>query len=1097
MMPRMIRFLSFTLAWLLCVSFSTALADGGPAQTLRDEFSGYAAGSDGAPAWDAQSVGWEMRDGGCAGDNGASIWRAAPFASDVTFACDLVVLEQLKGSWLVAGIGLQADEKNYWAVNLVTAPEAMQRRHSAELNESHDGHWLAASSGQTRLPALPGRGGFDWQPNQTYHLEINLAGETIAARITQGSNELARFGYRLPAGTPAVRAGRPTLRTNGLRVRFSNATVTVRQTAPEPKTEPRKFPAWISRKGKPVAKAAGFFRVAEKDGRWWLADPEGKPFFDVGTDHVNYHAHWCEALGYAPYHRNAAAKFGGEEAWAASAIERLTAWGFNTLPAGHSPSLRHRGLPHILFASFGASFARREWIAEPVHWTGFPDVFSPRWPAHCRIVARKMAQESRGDPWCLGTFLDNELEWYGKNGSLVDEIFKLAPAAPAKRALLDWMLKRWGNLAGVNRRLGTDYADEQAFLAATTVPGGGGGRSARKTAGGNAGAASGGGLAEMRDAFLAELAERYFSVPAKALREADPDHLVLGCRFAGRAPEAVLAAAGQYNDVFTFNTYPRVDFENVWRDDGAGGAVERVPRELAEMYRVVRRPMIITEWSFPALDSGLPCKHGAGMRVDTQEQKAACYRIFANAMADLPFMAGYHYFMWADEPAPGISSTFPEDSNYGLVNEKDETYETLVKTATAVNRAAATRHARSIVSGELELRAAGNTVELVNTNAIAARGMLRLSAAGKSRIEEVTLKPKSVKRFPVTAGGPRPPDAVAGNKDKTSRPEAAVRPAGAWCAELQQWDGTKSRLIGGQAPGPFEIANASSATLDGVPVVLDGPPVVATMLEHLEPGRTLALSAPAAAFTECKRLELKATGTTWLCERKDGSLFDGIRAGDLPLGRLAFAAHQRVDGREFWTEANRVVSLRAQEQADAWVVEAVVERAGGAAAGGPACFRAALRAVVFKHGGLALVKPLWLENTDSRSWMMANAFWFCRPAIGGSPDDDLVGGANVPSYYRAAQFVTDSKLGGCFGAVSQPDGWRVSFWKDASIHPDVLRKVERNLRAGDRLEFTGMPYVWIYALRDAGGWRDVARRNQQAAQGLLTAEPVKMEPVAK
>ena len=65
---------------------------------------------------------------------------------------------------------------------------------------------------------------------------------------------------------------------------------------------------------------------------------------------------------------------------------------------------------------------------------------------------------------------------------------------------------------------------------------------------------------------------------------------------------------------------------------------------------VVRKPMIITEWSFPALDSGLPCKHGAGMRVDTQDQKAACYRIFANAMADLPFLVGYHWFMWADEP---------------------------------------------------------------------------------------------------------------------------------------------------------------------------------------------------------------------------------------------------------------------------------------------------------------------------------------------------------------------------------------------------------------------------------------------------------------
>jgi hypothetical protein len=830
------------------------------------------------------------------------------------------------------------------------------------------------------------------------------------------------------------------LRASGLRVRFDNAAVTVQQTAPEPKPEPRRFPAWVSGKGRAIAKPTGFFRTAEKDGRWWLVDPEGRPFFDVGTDHVNYRAHWCEALGYAPYHRNVAAKFGGEEAWAVSAIERLVAWGFNTLPAGHSPSLRHRGLPHILFASFGSSFAKREWIAEPIHWTGFPDVFSRHWPAHCRLVARKMAQESRGDPWCLGTFLDNELEWYGKKGHLVDEVFKLAPAAPAKRALLDWLLKRWGCLAEVNRRLGANGASEQAFLAATAAP------------------KSSGALTEVRDGFLAEIAERYFGVAATAMREADPDHLVLGCRFAGRAPEPALAAAGRYNDVFTFNTYPRVDFENVWRPDGTGGVVHRVPRELAEMYRVVRRPMIITEWSFPALDSGLPCKHGAGMRVDTQEQKAACYRVFANAMTDLPFMVGYHYFMWADEPALGIASTFPEDSNYGLVNERDETYETLLKTATAVNRAAAARHARSIFSGDLELRAAKNAVELVNTNAIAARGTLRLTAAGKSRIEEVTLRPKSARRVGVSAKG-------------------------AWCAELQQWDGTKSRLVGGKTPGPLDIANASAATLDGVPVALDGPPVVAAMISQLDPGRSVTLTAPSGDFVETQRLELITNPTTWLCERKDGGLFDGIRAGDLPLGRLMFAAHQKMDGRDYWTEANRVVSLRAQEQTDAWIVEAVVEHAGGAA-GGPARFRAGLRAAVFKRGGLALVKPLWLENTDSRPWLLADVFWFCRPAIGGVADDDLIGGPAVPNYYRAAQFITDSKLGGCFGAVSQPDGWRVAFWKDNSIHPDVFRKVDRELRAGQRHECAGMPYVWVYALRDANGWRDIARRSQQAAQGL-------------
>jgi len=61
-------------------------------------------------------------------------------------------------------------------------------------------------------------------------------------------------------------------------------------------------------------------------------------------------------------------------------------------------------------------------------------------------------------------------------------------------------------------------------------------------------------------------------------------------------------------------------------------------------------------------------------RVDTQVQKAACYRIFANAMADLRVLVSYHYFMWADGPALGIGSTFSEDSNYGLVDEQDEPY---------------------------------------------------------------------------------------------------------------------------------------------------------------------------------------------------------------------------------------------------------------------------------------------------------------------------------------------------------------------------------------------------------------------------------------
>ena len=1026
---------------LLIVILATAILPSF-GQSLQDSFANYAPGSDGSPAWEPQSVSWEVARGAYLGDDGSSRWSAVPFAAAMSFACDVTVLELRKGDWLTAGIGIAAGDHDYWALNLVVTPASQGGRHRTEFQEAVDGHWLAANAPGTRLKPLPAKGdNFDWRTNHTYRLEINLSATAITGRILDGTNEAARFGYELANPVKAVRAGRPVLRVNGMRVRFDNSAATVTQTAPEPIVATAKPPAWIPRPERAVAAGSGFFRTAEVDGRWWLVDPEGKPFFAVGTDHVSYYAHFCEKLGYAPYHRNVQAKFGSEEAWAASAIERLKAWGFNELPAGHSPSLRHHGLPHILFASLGSSFARHEWICEPIAWTGFPDVFSPRWESHCRFNARKIVQDSLGDPWCIGTFIDNELEWFGKQGQLVDEVFQRNGQSAAKHALWQWLQQQYGNVTEINRQLATHYADEAGFLASTNVP---------KTSVA---------LTQVRDGFLALIAERYFSIAAKALRDADPNHLVLGCRFAGRVPQPVLAAAGRYNDVFTFNTYPRVDFENLWSPDGTGGVIERVPRELGEYFAVAHKPIIITEWSFPALDSGLPCQHGAGMRVDTQEQKAACYRIFANAMADLPFLIGYHYFMWADEPALGISSTFPEDSNYGLVNEKDETYETLVKAATEVNRATETRHARSAVSGDLLLSNTGNTVAVVNTNPIPAHGLVRITAAGRSQIEEVSLLAGQTKPLPLAAGS------IA-------------------CVELQNWDGTKQRAICGSPLGPLAAANCSAVTLAGVPIVLDGPQPVAAWLRQLAPGQTQKFQPPAGEWTKPDNLNLKTDGVTWAGSGRNGNIFDHIQAGELALGSLTFAVHRQLDRRELWTESDRILSLRLQEQPDAWLVEAVV---GAGETHSANSFRAAVRLAVFKHDGIVLAKPLWVENTGVRSWKLAEAYWFCRPAIGGSTEDDVAGSSNVPGYYRAAQFWTDSKLGGCFGAVGQSDGWRVTYWKKdpAEFHPDARLTVEQELPPGARWTANDAPYLWIFAGRDAAQWRKVAGLAQQAGTAVL------------
>lgn len=176
--------------------------------------------------------------------------------------------------------------------------------------------------------------------------------------------------------------------------------------------------------------------------------------------------------------------------------------------------------------------------------------------------------------------------------------------------------------------------------------------------------------------FVRLCAEKYFSITTEAIRKADPNHMILGCRFAGDAPP-IWDIAGKYCDIVTFNIYGQVDLQKL----EPIGLVETITK----WYKQAKRPMMVTEWSFPALDSGLPCRAGAGMRVRTQAEKAKCFEVYQKTFFSLPFMVGSDYFMWVDEPALGISKNFPEDSNYGLVDVNDEPWQVFTETVARVN----------------------------------------------------------------------------------------------------------------------------------------------------------------------------------------------------------------------------------------------------------------------------------------------------------------------------------------------------------------------------------------------------------------------------
>jgi hypothetical protein len=134
-------------------------------------------------------------------------------------------------------------------------------------------------------------------------------------------------------------------------------------------------------------------------------------------------------------------------------------------------------------------------------------------------------------------------------------------------------------------------------------------------------------------------------------------------------------ASGEFVDVVSFNTY----------------AFEPPVKVLDELHQITRKPVMITEFSFKAMDSGLPNTKGAGQPVPTQKDRADHFERFVRALTGLPYCVGYHWFQWSDQPAQGRFDG--ENSNYGLVKENDEPWELLTQRMTEVNIRADEWHA--------------------------------------------------------------------------------------------------------------------------------------------------------------------------------------------------------------------------------------------------------------------------------------------------------------------------------------------------------------------------------------------------------------------
>ncbi len=369
------------------------------------------------------------------------------------------------------------------------------------------------------------------------------------------------------------------------------------------------------------ADVSGFFHPRQIDGRWWLVDPEGLLMYDVG----------CCSVARSPTRRGDAAmkqKFGSAEKWAAATAGQLHYAGFNALGCWSGWESFKETSPrqsYTVILNFMGGYGKQKGVAKQgsghlLYPGDCMPVFDPEFEAFCVKLAREKASPLKDDPWLFGYFSDNELPF---KVTALDEYLKLPATDPGHQAAARWVEK-------------------------------------------NGGKADGG-------AFLEHVADTYFGTVARALRQADPNHLFLGSRLHGSdlKREGIWRAAGRHADVIAVNYY------GAWTPDA---------KLMSQWVEWSHRPFIVTEWYAKGADSGMANTGGAGWLVKTQADRGRFYQNFTLGLLEHPGCVGWHWFKYMDnDPEATGADPSNRDSNKGIVDADYKTYPDLLSRMKEIN----------------------------------------------------------------------------------------------------------------------------------------------------------------------------------------------------------------------------------------------------------------------------------------------------------------------------------------------------------------------------------------------------------------------------
>jgi hypothetical protein len=167
-------------------------------------------------------------------------------------------------------------------------------------------------------------------------------------------------------------------------------------------------------------RATGWFRTEFDGHRWWLVTPDGRPFYSTGINHVGADGNDVDRVsGRCPYCEAIATGYPNVDAWTSATVDRLRAWGFNTMGSWSDIDTFGTRMPYTALLHFATS----------------GDWFAPEFADHAAAVARDSVAPRRDDPNLIGWVTDSELRWgpdWRGTGHLLDDYLALPAGSPGR-----------------------------------------------------------------------------------------------------------------------------------------------------------------------------------------------------------------------------------------------------------------------------------------------------------------------------------------------------------------------------------------------------------------------------------------------------------------------------------------------------------------------------------------------------------------------------------------------------------------------------------------------------------------------------------------